>query len=194
MKFKTALFSGGIVLLLVGVLLGYVYGINSTPPRTSTTTETKLASSPDSYNQVASTYVNQLLLLANSKNASAVTIRYESNATIQWKGNVAGLEGYGPDVGNYTGTKNITAVLGIFMTHHVGNLLISNETQAIVPEGKYWVVNSTFDFTGNSSIVGSFKGTIAAQDSYAQVGNTWLIAMETWNFLNYTEQFPVSSM
>ncbi|MDA4116587.1 MAG: hypothetical protein OK442_08545 [Thaumarchaeota archaeon] len=194
MKSKTAVLSGGVVLLLVGALLGYVYGVSSAPSRTSTTTGTALTSSLDSYNEVAGAYANQLLLLVSSKNASAVAARYESNATIQWRGNIAGLEGYGPDVGNYTGTKNITAVLGIFLTRHEGDLIISNETQAIEPQGNRWVVSSFFDFAGNSSIVGGFEGTVVAQDSYAQVGNAWLIAMETWNFLNYTEQFPASSM
>jgi hypothetical protein len=81
-------------------------------------------------------------------------------------------------------------LLSAFLTHHVGDLLVSNETQTIGPDGSLWVVNSTFNFAGNSTLVGSFEGTIAAQDSYVHISNTWLIARETWNFLKYSEQFP----
>jgi hypothetical protein len=186
MNSKIVLLSVAVVLLLVGALAGYLYGVNSTP--TKTTTATAVTTIPDAYDQVASTYANQLLLL-NSKNASAVASRYESNATVEWKGVAMGVEGSG-DVGNYTGSKNITALLSAFLTHHVGDLLVSNETQTIGPDGSFWVVNSMFDFAGNSTLVGGFKGTIAAQDSYVHVGNTWLIAGETWNFITYIEQFP----
>ena len=185
MNSKMVLLSVGVALLLVGALAGYLYGVNSTPMKT--TTVTAVTTIPDAYNQVASTYANQLLLL-NSKNASAVASRYESNATVEWK-DAHGVEGSG-DSGNYTGSKNITALLRPFLTYHVGDLIVSNETQTIGPDGSYWVVNSRFDFAGNSTLVGSFEGTIAAQDSYVHVGNTWLIAMETWNFLKYSEQFP----
>jgi hypothetical protein len=190
MNSKAVLLGGAILLLLVGALAGYLYEVNSTPRTTATASTTTVSAISNAYDQVVSTYVNQLLML-NSKNASAFASRYESNATVEWKGYAQGFEGHGGLVGNYTGSKNITALLGVLVRGHVGNLLISNETQAIASDGSYWVVNSTFDFAGNSSIVGSFEGAIAAQDVYVHIGNSWLISRETWNFLNYNEQYPV---
>jgi hypothetical protein len=190
MNFKTLLVSSGVVLLLVGAFAGYLYGVNSTPKRT--TTETTLVSSLNAYDQLASTYANQLLLL-NSRNASAVASRYESNATIEWTGQAVALEGC-ELAGNFTGAKNITALLGAFQTHHEGDLVVSNETQTIGPSGSYWVIRSTFNIAGNSSLVGSFEAAIAVQDSYVHVADTWLITSETWNVVNITEQYPVSTM
>lgn len=190
MKFKTALLGSGVVLLLVGASAGYLYGVNSTPARTTTsatTTTTTLTTAstpstvPDTYDQIASTYANHLLLL-EARNASALASSYETNATIEWKGVSGGCDG------NYTGTASITKLLGDLLTRS-NSLLVSNETQTIGTEGKNWVVNSTFNFVGNSTFVGIFSGRIAAQDSYISNGQTWSIAQETWNFLSYDSSF-----
>jgi hypothetical protein len=194
---KTALLGGGVVLLLVGASAGYLYGVSSTSARTTTsvtTTTTTLTTAsipstvPDTYDQVAGTYADHLLLL-EARNASALASQYETNATIEWKGVSGGCDG------NYTGTGSITMLLGDLLTRS-SSLLVSNETQTIGAEGKDWVVNSTFNFVGNSTFVGIFVGRIAAQDSYFSSGQTWSIAKETWNFLSYDSSFidgyPVS--
>jgi hypothetical protein len=189
MNSKMVLLSVGVVALLVGALAGYLYGINSTPARaatTATTTTTLISVSnvstvPEPYDQVASTYAGHLLLL-EARNASALASRYETNATIEWKGFSGGCNG------NYTGTASITKLLGDLLTRS-SSLLVSNETQTIGAEGKNWVVSSTFNIVGNSTIVGVFEGRIAAQDSYFSSGQTWSIAQETWNFLSYDSSF-----
>jgi len=187
---KAASLGVGVVLLLVGAFAGYLYGVNSAPAKTTTSVTT--VASLNGYDQVATAYANQLLLL-NSRNASAVASRYESNATIEWTGQAVGLEGCGLS-GNFTGAKNFTALIGVFQARHEGDLIVSNETQRIQPGGSHWVVDSTFNFAGNSSLVGSFEATVAAQDSYAYIGNSWLITEEIWDVLTITEQYPVSSM
>jgi hypothetical protein len=194
MNSKTVLLSG-VVLLLVGTLAGYLYGVDSTPAKTtvSTTTMTATVSTvPDAYGQVANTYANQLLQL-DARNTSALTSGYESNATVDWKGYANGLQEGGSFTnralrGNYTGSQEISTLLGAFLTN-AEDFLVTNETQTIGPEGNYWVVNSTFDFAGNSSTIGTFEGAIVAQESYVHVGNTWLIANEMWNFISYDSQF-----
>lgn len=180
---------GGVALLLVGALAGYLYGVNSTP-----TKRTMSASPPpDAHDQVASTYANQLILL-DAKNVSALVSEFESNATVEWRGYANGLQaGHGPAVnrdlrGTYTGSQEIGTLLGAFLTN-ANYFLVSNETQTIGAKGNYWVVNSTFGFTGNSSTVGTFEGTIAAQESYVQVGKMWLISNEMWDFTYYEAAF-----
>ncbi len=179
----------GVMLLLVGAFAGYMYGVSSTSART--TTKTTLVSSLGDYDQIASAYANRLLLLG-SNNGSALASTFESNSSVLWRGS-PGLEGC-QLAGNYTGIANITALMNIFAKYHEGSLLISNEIQMIHPEGPYWVVDSTFNFAGNSSTVGRFEGTIAAQDSYARVDSVWKIATEVWSIANYQEQYPASSM
>ncbi len=136
---------------------------------------------PDAYDQVASTYADHLLLL-EARNASAVTSQYEINATIEWKGLSGGCDG------NYTATGSITKLFDDLLMLS-SSFLVSNETQTIGAEGNNWVVNSTFNFIGNSTIVGIFGGRVAAQDSYVSSGQTWSIAQETWNFLSYDSSF-----
>jgi len=198
MNSKMVLLSVGVVLLLVGALAGYLFGVNSMPEQTTTavtTTTTTLISLstvstvPDAYDQVASTYANQLLLL-DAMNISALMSGYEGNATVEWKGNSGGCDG------NYSGTGDIARPLGAMLANDT-YFLVSNETQMIKAEGNYWVVNSAFHFVGNSTAdksiaspyIGTFQGAIAAQDSYVHVGPRWLITSETWNFIRLDTPF-----
>jgi hypothetical protein len=120
--------------------------------------------------------------LLEARNASAVTSQYGINATIEWKGVSGGCDG------NYTTKGSITKLMDDLLTLS-SSFLVSNETQTIGAEGNNWVVNSTFNFIGNSTIVGIFGGRVAAQDSYVGIGQTWSIAQETWNFMSYDSSF-----
>jgi len=90
-------------------------------------------------------------------------------------------------LGNFTG-GNIRILLKSFAQGFY-NYSLSNESQTIGAKGNYWVVNSTFDVDGYGGPVGNIDITIAAQDSYVHVGNSWLIARETWNFTKYDVQY-----
>lgn len=195
MNSKATLLGGGVIIMLVTAFAGYLYGVNSTLVTTTTTetvtTELTTASTvstvPDAYEQVASAYANQLLLL-DARNISALASGFASNATVEWKGYANGLQ-QGRFVNrdlasNYTGSKEISTLLSAFLTNAY-YILVSNETQTIGAKGNSWIVNSTFHFAGNSSTVGTFDGTIVAQESYVHIGNTWLISNEVWNFTYY---------
>lgn len=184
---RKVLLGVGIASLLVGALAGFLYGLDSTPTRISTsvsTTGVTVSVVPGAYNQIASSYTNHLLLL-DSKNVSALMTGYESNATLEWSGVSGGCDG------NYTGSGDIGGLLGMLVP--ASYLLVSNETQSIMPEGSHWVVASEFDLTGYRSVSGpfegTFQGTIAAHDSYVHVGSAWLIASETWNFTYLASSF-----
>jgi hypothetical protein len=117
MSSRAVLTSGSVVLLLVGALAGYLYGVNSTPTKTTTVFTT-----PDAYDQVASTYANHLLLFDSKNMSTTLTSGFEGNATIEWKRVTNGL------TGNYDGSFNIQILLGTFLTTKVDNFLVSNET------------------------------------------------------------------
>jgi hypothetical protein len=168
----------GLTLIVLLVLQSFA-GSGLFTARTLTSTVTALSAPTEDYNQVA--YANNLLLL-DSDSIPALVSGYGSNATVRWTGeNADGLRG------NYT-RGNIGELFGSFMNHMV-NFSVSNESQTLAPEGGYWVVNSTFDIAGYSGLIGNFNGTIAAQDSHAHAGNTWLISSESWDHLQYYEQY-----
>jgi hypothetical protein len=164
-----------VVLLVLQSLLGS--GLFSTKTVTVTVTTT------DPYEQVASAYASHLAQF-NAGNISAVASGYGSNATVEWTGAVQGMDG------NYSGAGNIKILWGSF----IGKLLnfsLSNEYQSVGVSGSVPVVNSTFNFQGYNTIEGETNGTVIAQDAYEHVGNSWLIAHETWNFTQYNVQFYV---
>ena len=173
-----------IVLLVLQSLIGTGLLSTRTVTVTSTTT-TALSTIPDAYDQVGSAYANHRLLL-DSDNISALVSEYERNATIEWTGAAGGL------TGNFTGLGTIGIKLRSF-TGQSDNFSLSNESQTMGAKGSDWVVNSTFNFYGYSQAEGKINTTITAQDSYAHVGNAWLISRETWNFTNYDLQYPVSA-
>jgi hypothetical protein len=173
----------GLTLIVLLVLQSFIgSGLLST--RTVTSTATVMALPTEDYSQVASAYTNHLFTL-NSMNMSALLGEYESNATIEWRGQLTGL------AGNYTGSNNISRLLGVFPGRMV-NLTLTNQNQPIVVgvQLNYLVVSSTFDFYGFDSFDGNINGIITAQDSYTSVSNTWLIARETWTWISFFCEFP----
>jgi hypothetical protein len=170
-----------IVLLLSQSFIGS--GLFSTKTVTTTATVT-VSTIPIAYEQVASAYANRFLLY-EAKNVSALLNGYESNATVQWTGQAQ------PVAGNHTGSNEISTLLGIF-PGQMENLTVTIDDQSpVVLKGDYLVIDSTFDFAGYSTVDGNIRGTIAAQDSYAHVGSSWLIARETWNILRFSGcEFP----
>jgi hypothetical protein len=170
----------GLTLIVLLILQSFI-GSGFLSARTVTSTTTTLSTPTEEFNQVASAYADHLLQL-DSDNISGLVSGYERNATVEWTGLVAGL------VGNYSGSGDIEILFGSSFGKTV-NFSVSNESQTVAPRGIYCVVNSTFNFSGNNQIEGNINASIAAQDAYVHVGNTWLIANETWNYLSFYDQF-----
>ena len=172
--------SGAAVMLVVLLLLQSLLGSGLLTTKTVSVTVTTL----DAYEQVANAYANHLEQLS-ARNMPAVVSAYESNATVEWTGVVAGMNG------NYSGAANIEILLGGDFFGKLINSSLSNEYQSVGVNGNVSVVNSTFNFQGYSAVEGNVNGTIFAQDTYEHVGNSWLIAHEMWNFTRYYVQFYV---
>ncbi len=109
---------------------------------------------------------------------------YDRNATVEWFGKAIG------QTGTYVGSGNIRILLNSQFRDKMEITSVSTRTEIIQQEGDYWVVNSTFDFRGHSSILGSINETVSARDSFSHVGDSLLIVREIWNYTVFDVQFP----
>jgi hypothetical protein len=169
----------GLTLIVLLVLQSFIgSGLFSTRTVTVTVTDS------DAYEQVSDAYAYHLMVL-NARNINAVPGEYESNATVEWTGVNPGLNG------NYSGAGNIKILWGSFIGK-LTNFSLSNEYQSLgeVNGSNAWMVNSTFNFNGYDVVVGNINGTVVAQDLYAHVNGTWLIAREIWNFTQFNMPPP----
>jgi hypothetical protein len=154
---------------------------SSTSATSSTSTTTT-----STVSLVNSTFADHMRLLA-SGNTSAMVGQYEVNASIVWTGEALGLEGL------YNGSNDIGLLFNSsFFGPRSTALAVGNVTQTILAaSGDSAVVNSSFTFLGESSLEGNFSGTVSAMDYYVySASGGWLISQETWNFRNYSVQFP----
>jgi len=46
---------------------------------------------------------------------------------------------------------------------------------------------------GNSSVVGTLSITVDANQQWNYMGGQWQIVKETWNYVTFNEQYPVSA-
>ena len=93
MNSKMVLLSVGVILLLGGALVGYLYGVDSTPTKTTTavsitttmltSTFTQPSTSLDAYEQVSNSFASHMLFISE-RNAFAIVSQYEENATVTW--------------------------------------------------------------------------------------------------------------
>jgi len=192
MNSRAVLLGVGVVLLLVGALAGYLYGVDSTPAKTTTATSTTTVSaSLDAYDQVANSFADHMLFIS-SRNASAIVSQYEANATVTWSGknNAGGLAGF------YNGTKVIFILMNNSFIGRGSSFAIGNVTHSIVDvSDDSAMVNSSFALLGQSGVasMGNFNGTVSAQDFYvySAANGGWLISQETWNFLSFNARGPL---
>ena len=176
---------GAVLMLLVLLILQSIVGsgLLSTKTVTSTTTVTTTSTPSGEYAQVASAYANHLLAFS-STNASAMLNDYGANASVEWTGDAAGLQGI------YSGTYQISRLLDNFPGGMV-NLTLSNGSPPIIGfQGSHWVIGSTMGWAGYNSYDGNINGIFSLQDTYANTGGTWLITNETWTGLDFYCPFP----
>ena len=187
--------ASGVILLLVGALAGYLYGVDSAPRATTTELSTVTISTPASaYDQVADSFANHMLFLSE-RNATAIASQYAGNATVTWNG--AGNN----DVGGLAGLYNATEILLLMRVSFIGkagSFTIGNVTRIIgVVSADSATVNSSFSFFGQDYFFGipggygtAFNGTVSARDScvYSAPNSAWMISNETWSFTSFNIQ------
>ena len=131
--------------------------------------------------------VNQWVADFNSRNVGALGDFYSTDAAVSWLGQAAGL------AGNYNGVGNIRILYGSSIgktTYLVAN--ISNFKETVVnPSNEN--VSFTFIQNGHSSVVGNLSITVDVHQQWNYIGNQWQIVKETWNYVVFQEEFPVSA-
>ncbi len=177
-----------VVLVAASLGAGYLAGIDSR--RTVTVNPTELSQ------QAVSGSFAQHMLFLKSRNLSAIVSQYEPNASVTW----IGVQGPVAIETPAAGTDNISRALDALLYQPCGShdtvksFAVENITQSAVfaPDGSA-VVNSTFSFSGNSSLWGEFRGDVSARDtfSHSKTG-AFLISQENWNFTRYYEEYPVN--
>ena len=189
--------AGAALALVVLLILQSSLGSGLLSARTVTTV-------PHGYEQVTEAYSSHLVDL-DSKNIVALVEGYERNATLQWIQPQSNGSNYRFGLtGNYSGWGELQIVLQTYLTKNLENFSMSDENQTVIlANGSGWLVDSTFHFSGYSSIWGAVDATVFAQDWYAQVftqpalgphaAGSWLISREVWNFTGYGVQYRVPS-
>jgi hypothetical protein len=141
--------------------------------------------------EVKSAYASHLKDL-ESENLTAVVAAYQANATVVFKGSIAGIQG------SYVGARDIKVLYdGLLSPNILGTLNISNLTYAVnvLRGGRQAAVNSTFVMHGNSTMLsllhgagpvsGAYVASIVSFTSYVLDGDAWLISNETWDFATF---------
>jgi len=127
----------------------------------------------------------------NARNVNGLSNFYTNDAVVVWTSS-PGAAANGLD-GTYDGNGNVRILYGssigktIYLTASMSNY---KETQ-INPDNVN--VSLTLTMNGNSSVVGALSITIDAQQRWNYVNGQWQIAKETWNYVSFYEQRPVSS-
>jgi hypothetical protein len=133
------------------------------------------------------TAVDQWAKDFNTRNVQGLGNYYSTNAAVVWSGQALDLKG------SYTGQTNVEILYGstIGKTTFL-NATISNYSEKATNPSNI-NVTLTISMKGNSTVVGGLTSTITANQVWYYSGGQWQIAQETWNYVAFTEEFPVSS-
>jgi hypothetical protein len=133
------------------------------------------------------TAVDQWVADFNTRDVGALANFYSQDALVTWSGQASGL------AGTYNGQGNVRILYGssIGKTTVLDASIANYAEKPVNPSN----VNVTMTLTmkGNSSVVGALTITVAANQLWNFVGGQWQIVKETWNYVTFQEQFPVSA-
>lgn len=192
---RTALVVGGMIMLLVGGLAGYLYGVDSTPSITttvlSTTTATlTISASATPYDQLAESFANHMFFLSE-RNATAIASQYAQNATVVWTGKSEGFDGlYNRTTIPLLMQKSFIGRGGSFGIGGVTRSMVNVSAASATVDSTFDIFGQDYNFFPPGGFATTFNGTISAQDSYVYsiANDAWLISNETWNFTTFNIQ------
>jgi hypothetical protein len=182
---------GVIVFVVIGIALELVLLPKSSSPSTATTTTTASsvycsAGCPTPPTGVKAA-VTQWVADFNSRDVTGLGNFYSTDAAVVWAGQAQGLTGV------YNGVGNIRILYGSSIGKTTSlNASISNYAEKDVNPSNA-NVTLTLNMKGNSSVVGALSISIAANQQWNYIGGQWQIVKETWNYVTFNEQFPVSA-
>jgi hypothetical protein len=180
-----------VVFVAIGIAVELVFlpkaSTSSTPSTTTTASTVYTCSGCAAPSTTVQAAVNQWVADLNSRDVTGVGNFYAQDTVVTWTGTAPGL------TGTYNGVGNVRILLGssIGKTTTLTASIANYNEKDVNP----YNANVTFTLTqnGNSSVVGALSITIAANQQWNYIGGQWQIVRETWNYVTFNEQFPVSA-
>jgi len=132
------------------------------------------------------TAVTNWVAAFNNRDVTGLGNFYSQDATVAWS-NAPGL------TGTYNGIGNIRILYGssIGKTTSLSANIANYQEKDINPSNAN--VTLTLNMAGNSSVVGALTIVVAANQQWNFIGGQWQIVKESWNYVTFNEQFPVSA-
>jgi len=121
----------------------------------------------------------------DTRNVTLALLDYAPNATMIYSGTTLGIGG------TYNGSANIKYTLETFIGGDKSLNFTSTSVKANRIAFEAVDLMSNITFTGSSSILGNFNGTVVASYSYSLQQGRWVILQEDWNFTSYQSQFSL---
>jgi hypothetical protein len=180
-----------VVFVALGIAVELVFlpkaSTSSTPTTTATTTTTFSCSGSSTPSSTVAAAVQTWLGDFNSRDVTGLGNLYSQDTTVVWTGTAPGL------TGTYNGVGNVRILFGSSIGKTTSlNASIANENEKDVNPCNA-DVTLTLTMNGNSSVVGKLGITIDATQQWNYIGGQWQIVNETWNYVTFNEQFPVSA-
>lgn len=182
-----------VVFVAIGIAVELVFLPKASTPSTPTTTTTTTtvycappATCPTPSTPVK-TAVTQWVADFNSRDVTGLGNFYAQDTVVTWTGNAPGL------TGTYNGVGNVRILFGSSIGKTTSLVAsISNYAEKDVNPSNA-NVSLTLTMNGNSSVVGALGITINANQEWNYIAGSWQIVKETWNYVTFNEQFPVSA-
>jgi hypothetical protein len=181
-----------VVFVVIGIAVELVFlpkASTASSPTVTTTTAVYCSSACPPPSTQLRPAVDQWVQDFNTRNVEGLSNFYTTDAAVVWGGT--------PQAGSLLGTYNGIGNIRILYGSSIGkttflNASISNYSEKPTNPSNI-DVTLTLKMQGNSTVVGGLTSTITANQEWHFVGGQWAIANENWNYLTFTEQFPVSS-
>ncbi len=180
-----------VVFVAIGIAVELVFlpsaSVSSTPTTTATSTTAYTCSGCAAPSTTVKAAVTQWASDFNSRDVTGLGNFYSQDTTVVWTGTAPGL------TGTYNGVGNVRILFGssIGKTTTLTASIANYNEKDLNPDNAN--VSLTLSMAGNSSVVGALSITIDANQQWNYVGGQWQIVKETWNYVTFNEQFPVSA-
>jgi hypothetical protein len=180
-----------VVFVAIGIAVELVFlpkaSTSSTPTTTTTATTVYTCSGCAAPSSTVKAAVTQWVADFNSRDVTGIGNFYAQDTVVTWTGIAPGL------TGTYNGVGNVRILFGssIGKTTTLTASIANYNEKDVNPYNAN--VSLTLSMNGNSSVVGALSITIQANQQWNYVGGQWQIVKETWNYVSFTEQFPVAA-
>jgi hypothetical protein len=179
-----------VVFVAIGIAVELVFLPKASSPgttvATSASTSVYCQSGCSAPTTPLKTAVNNWVAAFNNRDVTGLGNFYTQDASVAWS-NAPGL------TGTYNGLGNIRILYGssIGKTTSLTASIANYQEKDTNPSNAN--VTLTLSMAGNSTVVGGLTITVDATQQWNYIGGQWQIVKESWNYVKFIEQFPVSA-